>query len=456
MRYDTENEIKKLIKAGFDLKLISFELDIPEKELKHIQDEIEIEKRAFETNTTKRYSATEILEKEHQEIHLKMKNLREKYNKLYKSNNKEENEEKVIKEMPEEELKLIDSIIKDIESSIEKMKEQDKKEKRKTASSVLQQLKKIEQYELAVEQAEKMNYLMNLEQLEKLRLNQLDHIEQCMKKYKRIILKKLTEAVDIAQSQTQDIEKLKQLKRKLTNKMFQNNQIVVGTVRDKIDRKIAKLNYINVSKREKDNISANIEDIVSELAQGTLDIQKAKQVIDEETIKRINNKPKTIFVWTEEQEKKQIFMKIESCLKEKIWEYHIENPIITIEQMTKLGDGHREGAIRTVIESLIEAKDYERAKETCDQISSSDQKREFSVTIKVLRNKIKNAEIGDIVLKAIKTKSVEEERMYFRLIEKGLKTGNVKLTAIPLGKSEDGLRNIALADIWEYEKEAAR
>ena len=51
-----------------------------------------------------------------------------------------------------------------------------------------------------------------------------------------------------------------------------------------------------------------------------------------------------------------------------------------------------------------------------------------------------------------------EERAYFELIEKGLKMGNVKLGAISLGKSQDGLRTITLADIWtdENQKEKSR
>ena len=52
----------------------------------------------------------------------------------------------------------------------------------------------------------------------------------------------------------------------------------------------------------------------------------------------------------------------------------------------------------------------------------------------------------------------EEEKSYFELIEKGLKMGNVKLGAVSLGKSQDGLRTITLADIWtdENQREKSR
>ena len=61
----------------------------------------------------------------------------------------------------------------------------------------------------------------------------------------------------------------------------------------------------------------------------------------------------------------------------------------------------------------------------------------------------RNAEIGDIVLKAINFEgTLEEERNYYELIEKGLKMGNVKLGAISLGTNIDGTKNITMADVW--------
>ena len=453
MRYDTENEIKKLIKAGFDLELISFELDIPVEELKHIQEEMKIEEKILKSTTAKRYNAIEMIEKENEIIHLKMQQVRQRYDKLYLASDKEE--VKKIEKISDEELKVIDSIIKNIEESIAKMNEQDKKEKRKTANIVLSQLKQIEQYQLTVEQAEKMNYLMNSKQLEKLRLNANDHIEQYMKRYGRIMVKKLAEAVDIAQSQTQDLDELRVLKRKITNKMLQDNPIVVGTVKTKIENKILRISQQNARDRIRNNVSANVENIISDLAQGTLDIQLANQIINEEANKRMDSKPKTRFSLTKEQERKQILIQIKTCLMEKAEKYHIENPEITVMKIVELCDGNMEDAIRIVIENLIKVKDFERAKETCKQISEKKKGESFLATMKLLKNRIRNAEIGDIVLKGINAESLEEEKMYFGLIEKGLKMGNVKLAAIPLGKSSDGLRNITLANIWETENERA-
>ena len=92
-------------------------------------------------------------------------------------------------------------------------------------------------------------------------------------------------------------------------------------------------------------------------------------------------------------------------------------------------------------------------------ISSKDNESSLSAYIRKLRKQIRNEEISDIVLKGLNMNGTErEERTYFELIEKGIKMGNIKLGAVSLGKSQDGLRNITLADIWvdENQKEKSR
>lgn len=139
---------------------------------------------------------------------------------------------------------------------------------------------------------------------------------------------------------------------------------------------------------------------------------------------------------------------------EKSEQYHIENPEKTVMQIQELCGGELEQAIRTVVKNLTSIKDFERAKEVCNKFSTQDNESSFSAYIRTLRKQIRNDEISDIVLKGINMSGTErEERRYLELIEKGLKMGNVKLGAISLGRSQDGLRTITLADIWTDEKQ---
>ena len=50
----------------------------------------------------------------------------------------------------------------------------------------------------------------------------------------------------------------------------------------------------------------------------------------------------------------------------------------------------------------------------------------------------------------------EEESKFIELIENGIRQKNIKLESVLLGKSQDGLKNITLADIWTDEKEKIR
>ena len=454
MKLNEIEEVKKLIKNGFDLELISFELDIPIEEIKQCKLELETMKQP---NSTRTYSAKEIIDSENKQAHSKMQQMKERYRKLYFTSNKIE--VKQPKELPRQKVEQINLVIAEIEEIAESIKELPKKERRKEVNAILTKLKQIEEYQLTIEQAEKLHYILQSEELKKLNSSITDKIDFYMNRSRKIVIKKLAEAIDIAQAQSDELEELKGLERKLTMGMQQNNQIVVGAVKSRIGNKISKIIQQKAIDRIRNDVPEDIEFIIREIANGTLNIQIANKIIDKEAKKRVQKKPKTRFSLTEEQEKRQILIQIRTVLIEKSEQYHIDNPEKTILQIQELCDGELEQAIRTVVKNLTNVKDFERAKEVCNKFSSKDNESSLSAYIRKLRKQIRNEEISDIVLKGLNMNGTErEERTYFELIEKGIKMGNIKLGAVSLGKSQDGLRNITLADIWvdENQKEKSR
>ena len=347
-----------------------------------------------------------------------------------------------------QQIEIINSVITEIEKNIRELKSQQKKEGRRKVRTILTDLNKIESYPLTVEQSEKLYILMKSEDLEKLNLNSTDKIDTYINRKRKIVIKKLAESVDIAQSQTEELEELENLQRKLTMEMTQKNPILVGSVRHNIENKILKINQQKTMYKIRNDVSNDIEYIIKEIANGTLDKEKAIKIIEEEARKRIESREKTKFSLTEEQEKKQIIIQIKTLLMENPQKYSIKNPEATIIQIQELCGGEQEQAIRTVVNNLIEIKNFEKAKEICDKYHNKDNRITFQKFIRSLRNQIKKAEIGDLVLKGLNATG-SEERIYFELIEKGLNTGNVKLNDIYLGKTKDGLRKIYLSDIWE-------
>ena len=423
----SKEEIKTLIKKGYDLELISFEFEIPIERIKQCKSEIE-------KNTPSS----------------KMEQLRERYNTLFFDKDEINQPQKPKKE----ETELINLTIAQIEKKLKDIEGLSVKERNEGARKIISKIKKIQYYQLTIDQAEKIYYVLDSKTLQKLKISIKDKIDADIYTMKKTIIGKLAEAVDIAQSQTEEIEELKKLEKKLTPQIQQKKQISVGAVKRKIEDKILKINQKNARERIRNNVSKNIEQIVMALADGTLDVKNANKIIEEEAKNRVESKTKNRFTLTEEQEKRQIQIQIKTLLMERTEQYHIENPQKTIDLIQELCCGEQEQALRTVVKHFTYEKDFDKAKEICNEFSRKNNGIETLKYMKILKREIKNDEISDMIVKGINMNGTpEEERAYFKLIEKGIEMDNVKLNEISLGKSQDGLRNITLENIWTDKEE---
>lgn len=440
------NNIKELIKDKYDIELISLEFDISIEKLKQYKKEIE--------TTTERDNKKEQpkgiirgvnTNKEDKHVHKDLEEMRRRYKKLFFQKDTTV-ESKTVTKLSQQENELVNSEIIIIENKIQEIKSISNKEKIETYKDIADEIKKISKIRLTTEQAEKLYHLMDSKELKKIK-TQKGEIKKNIYRQKKQFLKKLVAAIELELSQTEDIEKLRYLNKKLTLNMSKENPAVVSTIDIKIRNKIQKLLIIN---RTRIDIPTNIISIIEELANGTLNTEEANEIIEQEARKSVESKPKTRFTLTVEQERRKILTSIRNRLIEQSKKYQIRNPKITVLQMQELDGGELDVDIQTVVKNLISAKDFEKAKEFCD-IVVKEQKTLYR-SIKILKKEIKNAEISDLVLKGINMNgTVEEERKYFELLEEGLNRGEVDLEAVSLGKSQDGLRNITLADIWQNE-----
>ena len=431
-----EKQIKELIRKGFDLELISFELDIPLEEINQFKLQLETGKK---DNKPKTHNVKEIIDQRNKAAHLKIKHVKERYNKAFFTVDK--SEVKLPSKLSRQEIERINLKIEEIKNIIAKMEGFSEEEKRKNINLISSKLKTIEKYNLSIEQSEKLYNLMQSEELKNINSN------------RNISINKLIESIDIAQYQTENVEELKRLEKRLTPTLAQEKPLIVGAIKTKISNKILKIQQQNAIEKIRNNIPIEIEQIIRDIASDKLNIQAANAIIDEEAKKRIENKSKNKFTLTQEQERKQILIQIKTVLAEKSKQYNIENPEKAITQIQELCGGDTGQSLRTVIKNLIGSKKYNKAKEICDKFSDNDKESQNSIYIKRLRNEIRNAEISDIVMRVINTNgTIEEERAYIELIEKGLKIGNVKPRAVYLGKNQDGSRSITLEDVWTDEK----
>ena len=381
--------------------------------------------------------------------------MRERYRNLYFRSNQDKDIE--TKPLSQQDMELIKKVLATIQEEIEKMKTLPKEEKRKIANNILLQLKKIQGYQLPLAEVEQLYELMCSTELQRLHLSRVDSIDQVITKLKSKIAVQLISAINYEQGRVNDIEELKILSGKLTERLGRENYMAMSATKNKISFKITAVQQQQLIDKIRNDIPTEIISIVHDLTTGTIDIQRANAIIDAEAKRRLESKPKTKFSVTEEQEKNQILIQMRRAIIERANEFHIENPEKTVLLLQQLCGGERIVSIRAVVKNFIAKKDFQTARSICDEFSKGSEETEYLRQIINLRREIRNAEISDIVMTVINMKgTAEEEKKYFALIEKALRMGRVNLSSVSLGKSKDGTRNITLADIWTDEMEKRR
>ena len=165
IKYSELYEIENLIKKGFDLELISFELDIPLNEIQQLYKKMNNQKKS---NYGKKVDNKELANK-------KLEQMREKYRQLFLETKKIDNITPI--ELSEEETKEINLCIATTEEKIEEMKKLPREERRKVVNEIIPKIKNIQSYPLTIEQAEKLNFLLRSEELKKLSLGSMDKID---------------------------------------------------------------------------------------------------------------------------------------------------------------------------------------------------------------------------------------------------------------------------------------
>lgn len=441
-------ELKALIKK-YDLDLISFELEIPVEELEQLKREMDedvkndssIKLRASTGKVDDRY--IKVLQ-----AHSRLEKMRERYKKLLVGKKKEEKENNPKIQRSEE---SVNAIINKIQEIVNGLRGKSATEKRDGAFAVMAELRKIQNCKLTMEQAENLNEAMQSKDLNGLKqgINDRNNINTSIENRRAMVTEKVIEAIDIAKNQTDDVEELKRLLSKITMKMRQEH-ISANAVASKI---YARIQNISMQKH-REEIRANVLGIARDLADGTLDIQSASKIIEEEARNRVKNGSNSKFALTQEQQRGQILHEIQTLIGDKADEFQLEDPEKTLLLLQKLCGIDAQEAARSVIENLIFRKDFEMAKKILNNYYAKNVDDSNYIETRNLRTRMINAELGDLVSRAINSKgSMEEELDYLELIEQGIKMGNVKLGSIVLGKSQDGLKKITLYDIWTDEKE---
>lgn len=445
-----KEKIKKIIKRGYNLKLISAELKIPIEELEMYKNEIEKENQEkTTTNIITRKNTRIVRDSTPYNEHSRMLMLKDKYYKLYNKGSKNNfiAEKRKLTEQENDKLEKLFEKIKEelpevtkVEIGINKRKKYAKKFsiQLEENTDILPYFDKIEEIYLLFEQK-------NLNNLD---LFRTDNLDKMILKTRSITRRAFAKAVYEEAQSTDDIEMLKQFLNKIKN--IKSKGIAIESYEREIKTKLDKLIEEQKQKDRRNNETDEIKMIAQQLADGKVNMEEANKIIDVEAKRRYENSPKNKFSLTEEKQRKQILVQLGKMLSTQGEKYKIVNPEATLELLQTLCEAKLEPALASVNDNLLSCYRFEEAKQLCKKYYGQNPS---NLSIKLQKNKVKNAELSYLILRGIREiNSLTEEKELYELLKNGLEMGNVKPESIDLGTNQDGSMKITLADILDEDK----
>ncbi len=400
-------EVKELIKYGFSLESIATGTKIPIEELEELKRQIEEEKQDKDNKQLKKESEKTELKSEQKKDEEKAKSRKEvqsmlkKYEEIFGESIKETQSETSKGEMSEE----------DFENATKKM------------NLLMDKLKNMGKSQITTKSVE---------------------LEKVINAYRRLIEDDLMKKAYRAES----IEELKNLLAKIPTKMYG-----VGSTEGYIRNKIARIQQQTLMDNIRNNISEKVETIIEDLANGEIDIQHAKEVIEEEARRKVENSSGSKFRLTLDGQRRQILMQIHTALKEKAGEYIIKSPTKAIKGLIELGGASSVQAITIVAQNFIERKEYSRALAICEMSFKSPSEDEVR-QIYLLKRQIKAAKLGDLArAMLLEEKSVEEREAEYETLKIAMKVEGINASQILIGKINNGSVPVYLNKILADEKQ---
>lgn len=403
-------KVKELIEYGFHLGDIAKEFQIPIEQLEELKRQIEEEKQAVTNKQVQKEPQNEKTENSNTEL----------------KNEQEKGKEKLRSR-------------KEIQAMVKRYEEIFGDSTKKTQS-------KTEERELSEEELEnaiqKMNLLM--ERLKNRGNLPVDakkvELDKVISAYKKLIEDDIMKKADRAKS----VEELKKLSQKVPAQIY---NVGFGYVQSRI----VKIQQQVLMNNIRNNIPERIEKIIADIASGEIDIQHAREVIEEEARRKVENSNGSKFKLTIDGQRRQILTQIHTALKEKADKYVIKSSTQAINDLTQLGETNQIQAVNIVTQNLCGRKEYGRALAICD-MSYKNLDEEGVRQIRLLKRQVKAAKLGDLAQRMLTgTKSIEEREAEYENLKTAMKLEGINASQIPIGKVNNG--TVYLNKIWDDQRQ---
>ena len=332
------------IKKGYSIELISSEFEIPIENLLNLKKQINEEIK--EENLQRK-----LLDK--------INYMNKKYFELYNEDSNVSN----FCEQLDSEKEEVENIITKINNLIDELNETDSQKINKTIGKKINvELNKLYKMNLTLEQLERIQGYFNF----------LDNYYKRNVKNKKFLYLDLKKKFDLKQIDTLSLEvkkatsidRLNELK-ELINDLKKNNKNVMffSSVDLLISRKKQEMEL-----NKKYVLPKSMESIALQLADGSLEIKNANEIIDRESKKAVSLLPKNRFSLTEEQQKNIFYNIIIQNIANDSVRFPIKNPKDTLSRIIELSGCTVNCALNCVLDNLLAMERIDEAKQLLGSI----------------------------------------------------------------------------------------
>ena len=410
----------------------------------------EAKKKSAETEVphSKAQEKATIVPKENPNESYKMHLMKEKYKSKYIGKDEKRSSTETEKDRISQDSKVIDNTISKIEDNLQML--QQAISQGKNSNYLIQQIGKnltqIAALSFSIEQAQRLKALFYSDFLEE-NVDKKILLGRATLKMREYANSKLLRAIQSYANTIGDIDVLKSLLKEVPENK-QKGLVGSETARATILQRIAKIENEKRMAKKHNTIPMALQEVLQDISSGKQQAEKTEAIIQKLVEERSEERTGK-FRLTEEQHRKQIMIQIRNALREQAERYPIKDADKAIESLEEVSAGETGVNLNAVVDNLIGNRKFEDAKGFCTNYSNRTENKDLKRNMMDLKRKVMIAEIGDLVKVALNsTMTQEEENTFWKTLKDGIKKGNLPLSSIVIGKTQDNTRTITLADIW--------
>lgn len=457
-------ELEDLIQNGYELELISFEMDIPLEELQSIRENINRRKQvailakkdAIDTSiinmhtpsvtkpkttaTNKKQNKPSSRTKETgTERLIGFQKIRAKYYELYGASTMPERIEFVENEE-------LNKIIDVLEAKVQVLEGCSKKERRPGVKIIRDTIDKISDQEFSTSQLKRLVDILYRPCLMNNKLFKRDTIDYAMYSQRRTILPKFINKIIAEVPYVNTKEELKNLEGMVTQAMKDENRVLVGSLELKLASKNREIDNKNFAKIN--SLTPELQEVVKKLVDGNLDFQEGQKAVVDEANKRFELTKGNRFSLTAEQQEKQVYLNIGDYIANNGTSLSIKSPKDFMKKFMEFTGCDLSRAIFVTSGNLISATRYDEAMSLCnDFLAKTGQDSPLRPLLRSKIGKIKNIMLGKRILDVIHANDSQKDRQMYRELTELIRSEKIDTSYVPIGKNCDGSKNILLREV---------